>query len=85
MLTPKDAAGVGSRRGAGMTKVKLTSADPDDLTLRQARWLALADRVFHHPAVPADVLARARADAPRIACAAPPDHNGAGDVWVEGP
>ena len=47
----------------------LTSADPDDLTLRQARWLANADRVLHRPDVPPAILDRARADAPRIAVA----------------
>lgn len=47
--------------------IALTSPDPDDLTLRQARWLAFADRVFHDPAVPPAILDRARADAARIA------------------
>jgi uroporphyrin-III C-methyltransferase/precorrin-2 dehydrogenase/sirohydrochlorin ferrochelatase len=51
--------------------ITLTSADPDDLTLRQARMLANADRVFHDPAVPATILDRARADAERIAGPAP--------------
>ncbi|MBO9713947.1 NAD(P)-dependent oxidoreductase [Sphingomonas sp.] len=46
----------------------LASPDPDDLTLRQARALAAADRVYHRPGVPAAILERARADAPRIAC-----------------
>lgn len=50
--------------------VMLTSPDPDDLTLRTARWLSLADRVYHRPAVPAAILDRARGDAERIA--APP-------------
>ena len=63
--------------------VRLASADPDDLTLRQARALALAERVFHAPDAPAAVLARGRADAPRIACAARPGQMGVGDVWVE--
>jgi uroporphyrin-III C-methyltransferase/precorrin-2 dehydrogenase/sirohydrochlorin ferrochelatase len=48
-------------------RIVLTSADPDDLTLRQARLLANADRVFHAPDVPAAILDRARADAARIA------------------
>ena len=43
----------------------LTSDDPDELTLRQARWLGSADLVLHDAAVPAAVLNRARADAVR--------------------
>ena len=66
----------------GMTII-LHSHDPDDLTLRQARALALADRVFHAAAVPPAILNRARADAGRIACAARPAQMTAGDVWVE--
>ena len=50
----------------------MTSPDPDDLTLRQARALANADRLYHAPDAPLAILNRARADAPRIACAAPP-------------
>ena len=45
--------------------ITLTSDDPDDLTLRQARWLGSADLVLHDAAVPAAVLNRARADAVR--------------------
>lgn len=51
--------------------ITLRSADPDDLTLREARWLAQADRVYHDAAVPDAILARARADAPRLAGAMP--------------
>ena len=50
----------------------LTSPDPDNLTLRQARLLANADRVTHDPDVPTAILNRARADAERIACDTPP-------------
>ena len=46
--------------------IALTSPDPDDLTLRQARLLANADRVVHTPGVPAAILDRARADAARL-------------------
>jgi uroporphyrin-III C-methyltransferase/precorrin-2 dehydrogenase/sirohydrochlorin ferrochelatase len=49
----------------------LTSSDPDDLTLRQARALANADRVYHASDVPSAILDRARADAARIAGAPP--------------
>lgn len=48
----------------------LSSPDPDALTLRDARLLASADRVIHDAAVPAAILDRARADAPRIGGAA---------------
>lgn len=51
---------------------KLHSADPDDLTLRQARALAQADRIYHRSDVPVVILDRARADAERIAAAAAP-------------
>ncbi|WP_125654090.1 precorrin-2 dehydrogenase/sirohydrochlorin ferrochelatase family protein [Sphingomonas sp. 2R-10] len=46
--------------------IRLRSADPDDLTLREARWLGQADRIHHAPDVPAAILDRARADAVRI-------------------
>ncbi|WP_082449876.1 bifunctional precorrin-2 dehydrogenase/sirohydrochlorin ferrochelatase [Sphingomonas sp. Leaf67] len=46
--------------------IRLRSADPDDLTLREARWLGQADRIHHAPHVPAAILDRARADAVRI-------------------
>ena len=64
--------------GPTMLRFALHSADPDDLTLRQARALAQADRVFHRADVPVAILDRARADAVRIACAAPPVHPGGG-------
>jgi uroporphyrin-III C-methyltransferase/precorrin-2 dehydrogenase/sirohydrochlorin ferrochelatase len=40
--------------------------DPDDLTLRQARWLGTADIVAYEPGVASAILNRARADAVRI-------------------
>ena len=52
-------------------RLTLASADPDDLTLRQARQLALADRVYHAVDAPTAILDRARADAERIATPAP--------------
>ena len=52
---------------ATLVRIALTSSDPDDLTLRQARLLASADRVFHAADVPRAILDRARADAARIA------------------
>ncbi|WP_375285471.1 siroheme synthase [Sphingomonas sp.] len=55
-----------------LASITLTSPDPDDLTLRQARLLANADRVTHGADVPRAILDRARADAARIETAAPP-------------
>ncbi|ROT94857.1 siroheme synthase [Altererythrobacter sp. FM1] len=50
---------------ARTVEIALTSDDPDDLTLRQARWLGVADVVLHDAAVSSEILARARADAVR--------------------
>jgi uroporphyrin-III C-methyltransferase/precorrin-2 dehydrogenase/sirohydrochlorin ferrochelatase len=74
-------AWIGASDGVGrseLIKIMLTSSDPDDLTLRQARTLALADRVYHRADVPAAILDRARADAARSECAAPPADPGEG-------
>jgi uroporphyrin-III C-methyltransferase / precorrin-2 dehydrogenase / sirohydrochlorin ferrochelatase len=46
-------------------RIVLASPDPDDLTLRQARWLGEADRIVTVGDVPEAILARARADAER--------------------
>jgi uroporphyrin-III C-methyltransferase / precorrin-2 dehydrogenase / sirohydrochlorin ferrochelatase len=46
--------------------IELASQDPDDLTLRQARWLARADQIFANGDVPEAILDRARADAERF-------------------
>ncbi len=51
---------------AGRVEITLTSNDPEDLTLRQARLLGSADVVAHDPAVALEVLDRARADAVRV-------------------
>ncbi|CAN5405660.1 hypothetical protein BH09PSE4_BH09PSE4_12660 [soil metagenome] len=51
--------------------IALRSADPDDLTLREARLLALADRILHAADAPPAILDRARADAERIVGALP--------------
>lgn len=62
----------------------LASPDPDELTLRQARALAQADRVYHHRHVPEAILERARADAVRIACESAPAEPGPGlSVYLE--
>lgn len=52
-------------------EITLTSDDPDDLTLRQARLLGMADTIVHDPAVPPAILARARGDAVRLPLGAP--------------
>jgi len=46
--------------------ITLTSPDPEDLTLRQARLLGEADVLFIDGAVPPAIMARARADAARV-------------------
>lgn len=56
---------------SGLLVLLLRSPDPDDLTLKEARLLGQCDRIFHRPDVPAAILARARADAERIACEQP--------------
>ncbi|ATE63302.1 precorrin-2 dehydrogenase/sirohydrochlorin ferrochelatase family protein [Rhizorhabdus dicambivorans] len=61
-----------------LVAIRLRSADPDDLSLGEARLLGQADRVFHRPDVPPAILARARADAAREPCAAPPVSPGGG-------
>jgi len=59
-----DAPDAGTQAGRVETVI-LTSADPDDLTLRAARLLSQADLVLHDADVPPLVLDRARADAVR--------------------
>lgn len=61
-----------------LVAIRLRSADPDELTLREARLLGSADRVYHRADVPAAILDRARADAVRIECDAAPDVSGDG-------
>jgi uroporphyrin-III C-methyltransferase/precorrin-2 dehydrogenase/sirohydrochlorin ferrochelatase len=52
-------------------RAEVISDDPEMLTLRAARLLALADRLFVDGAVPDAILERARADAVRVAGAPP--------------
>jgi uroporphyrin-III C-methyltransferase/precorrin-2 dehydrogenase/sirohydrochlorin ferrochelatase len=67
-----------------LVMVSLLSADPDELTLRTARLLGEADRVYHHPSVPENILNRARADAVRIPADTPPAKPGDGlSLWLE--
>lgn len=55
----------GEAGAGGVVEFTLSSDDPDDLTLRQARWLGAADLVAYDPGVASAILARARADAAR--------------------
>lgn len=57
--------GGGEASGSRREVVLLTSADPDELTLRAARLLGEADMIWHDATVPAVILDRARADAER--------------------
>lgn len=52
---------------AGVHEFTLTSDNPDDLTLRQARLLGSADIVRHDATIAEAILVRARADAERRA------------------
>ncbi|QQV77030.1 siroheme synthase [Sphingomonas aliaeris] len=61
-----------------LVEIRLTSADPDDLTLRQARLLGQADRLYHRADVPTAILDRARADAERFECDVAPAEPGPG-------
>lgn len=64
--------------------IRLTSPDPDDLTLRDARLLGEADHIFHLPDVPADILNRGRADSVRHLGETPPfSWPGGLSLWVE--
>lgn len=68
----------GDAPAPALLRIRLASPDPDDLTLRQARALAQAERIFHRADVPAAILDRARADAVRILCTRAPAEPGAG-------
>ncbi|TPG41453.1 siroheme synthase [Sphingomonas koreensis] len=63
--------GEDGEEGAQLITIGLRSGDPDDLTLREARLLGQADRIFHRAGAPAAILDRARADAERLCCPAP--------------
>ncbi|MEO6216300.1 MAG: NAD(P)-dependent oxidoreductase [Sphingomonas sp.] len=70
-------AGIGEA-GSEVVTIHLRSADPDDLTLREARLLGLADRIYVGADVPPAILDRARADAVRILGASLPVEPGPG-------
>jgi uroporphyrin-III C-methyltransferase / precorrin-2 dehydrogenase / sirohydrochlorin ferrochelatase len=73
----------GAAPEARLVTLRLTSRDPEDLTLRQARLLAQADRLFHGGDVPETILNRARADAARIPSAPPADLDDGLSLWLE--
>ena len=64
------AEGADAMAAAAIADITLSSADPEDLTLRQARLLGEADILWLDGAVPPAILARARADAARRELAA---------------
>ena len=49
----------------GLIELAIVSADPDDLTLRQARLLGMADVIYHDDTISPAILDRARADSAR--------------------
>ena len=57
--------GAAAPHSGSVFDITLTSPDPEDLTLRQARLLGEADLLLCDGAVPPAILARARADAAR--------------------
>jgi uroporphyrin-III C-methyltransferase/precorrin-2 dehydrogenase/sirohydrochlorin ferrochelatase len=57
--------GAAEQRAGSVFDITLTSPDPEDLTLRQARLLGEADLLLLDGDVPPAILARARADAAR--------------------
>jgi uroporphyrin-III C-methyltransferase/precorrin-2 dehydrogenase/sirohydrochlorin ferrochelatase len=59
-------SGAADGRIGAVVDLTLTSPDPEDLTLRQARLLGEADVLLLDGAVPSAILARARADAARL-------------------
>ncbi|HWU01533.1 MAG TPA: NAD(P)-dependent oxidoreductase [Novosphingobium sp.] len=62
-------AGAAAGAPAGVIEMPLRCADPEELTLREARLLGSADGIAHEPGVPDAVLDRARADALRVGIA----------------
>lgn len=62
--------------------IVLTSNDPDDLTIRQARWLGAADGVAYEIGVPDAILSRARADAAKVAIGQNKDFCLREGMWV---
>lgn len=67
----------------GLERIVLRSDDPDDLTLREARLLALADHLYLGDDVPEPIAARARADAVRHRGPAPSNPPGGLAIQIE--
>lgn len=63
---------------SALVTIQLRSPDPEELTLREARLLALADRIWYRTGVPEAILIRARGDAARVPSDGPPADPGAG-------
>lgn len=83
---PRWLAQQGDAEPSRLVALRLLSSDPDDLTLRAARLLGEADRIYHRPDVPAAILDRARADAVRIPATTPPEIPEEGlSLWLEMP
>jgi len=59
-------SGAGEDASGGTVEMRLSSVDPDELTLRQARLLGSADCIAHEPGIAAAIVDRARADAVRL-------------------
>lgn len=62
------AAGAHSNTAVTWHEFTVSSSDPDNLTIKQARLLGEADCVCIDGDVPPAILARARADAQRVTC-----------------
>ncbi|MFA6218404.1 MAG: NAD(P)-dependent oxidoreductase [Erythrobacter sp.] len=69
-------SGGGRPAPSQVVEFTLTSGDPEDLTLRQARLLGMADTVLHDPQLPQAILVRARADAVRCTLPCDPPEGG---------
>ncbi len=78
LLDPMDAESAGriaawladaGDAAARVVEIRITSHDPDDLTLGQARLLGSADLLAYEAGIAPDILNRARADARRMALA----------------
>ncbi|HET8612114.1 MAG TPA: siroheme synthase [Sphingomonas sp.] len=67
---------MGAPEADNLSRIRLRSSDPDDLTLREARLLAQADLIVHAADIPPAILARARADAHRSSTALPEQTKG---------
>jgi uroporphyrin-III C-methyltransferase/precorrin-2 dehydrogenase/sirohydrochlorin ferrochelatase len=65
---------------AQLVTIRVRSPDPEELTLREARLLGQADRLYASAGVPGVILDRARADAARI-FGPPPDVEPDG-LWI---